>query len=87
MQAELVGDLGGVHRVGQVLLVGEDEQDGLAQLILVQHAMQLVARLTHAVTIVRVDDEDDTLRVLVVVAPERTDLVLAADVCREEGNR
>ena len=25
MQAELVGDLGGVHRVGQILLVGEDE--------------------------------------------------------------
>jgi len=57
----------------------------LAQLVLVQHAVQLVARLANAVTIVRVDDEDDTLRVLVVMAPERPDLVLAADVCRGSG--
>ena len=32
MEAELVGDLGGVHGVGQVLLVGEDEEQRVAQL-------------------------------------------------------
>mmetsp|Transcript_73127 Transcript_73127/g.200800 ORF Transcript_73127/g.200800 Transcript_73127/m.200800 type:complete len:561 (-) Transcript_73127:65-1747(-) len=80
VEAELVGDLRSVHRVRQVLLVGEDQQDGLPQLVLVQHAVQLVARLAHAVAIVGINDEDDTLGVLVVVAPERADLVLAADV-------
>ena len=42
--------------------------------------MQLVARVVHAVPVVRVDDEDEALRVLVVVAPERADLVLTSDV-------
>ncbi len=46
VEAELVGDLGGVHCVGKVLLVGEDEKDGLPQLVLSQHAHQLVPRLT-----------------------------------------
>jgi len=86
VEAELVGDLRGVHRVRQVLLVGEDEQHRLAQLVLVEHAVQLITRLAHAVAIVGVNDEDDTLRVLVVVAPERTDLVLAADVPHSEGD-
>merc|ERR1712159_594229 len=54
VQAELIGDLGRVHRIGQVLLVGEDEEDGLAELVLVEHAVELVARLAHAVAIVRV---------------------------------
>mmetsp|Transcript_37923 Transcript_37923/g.88757 ORF Transcript_37923/g.88757 Transcript_37923/m.88757 type:complete len:225 (-) Transcript_37923:6-680(-) len=80
MKAKLVRDLRGIHRVWQVLLVGEDEQDGLAKLVLVEHAVQLVPRLAHTVTIVRIDDEDDALRVLVVVAPERADLVLASHV-------
>lgn len=45
VEAELVGDLSSVHGVGQILLVGEDEEDGLAELVLVEHAVQLVARL------------------------------------------
>ena len=36
VQAELVGDLGRVHRVWQVLLVGEDQQDCVSQFILLQ---------------------------------------------------
>merc|ERR1719453_817858 len=84
VEAELVSDLGGVHRVGQVLLVGEDEQHRLAELVLVEHAVQLVAGLSDTVAIVGIDDEDDTLRVLVVVAPERADLVLAAHVPHRE---
>ena len=56
----------------------------LAQLVLVQHAVQLVARLTHAIAVVRVDHEDDALGILVVMAPQRADLVLAAHVCECE---
>ena len=69
VEAELVGHLGGGHGVGEVLLVGEDEEDGVAQLVLVEHAVHLVARGVHAVTVVGVDHEDEALCVLVVVAP------------------
>lgn len=34
VQAQLVGDLCGRHGVGEVLLVGKDQQHGVAQLIL-----------------------------------------------------
>jgi hypothetical protein len=42
--------------------------------------VQLVARVVDAVAVVGVDDEDEALRILVVVAPERADLVLTSDV-------
>ena len=63
-----------IHGVGQILLVGEAQQHRVAQLVLVQHAMQLVARLADAVAIVTVHHEDQTLRVLEVVPPQGADL-------------
>lgn len=66
VEAELVRDLRRVHRVGQILLVREHQQQRIAQLVLVQHALQLLARLGHTLAIVRVDDENDALRVLEV---------------------
>lgn len=39
METELISDFGCVHGVGQVLLVGEDEEESVSQLILVQHAL------------------------------------------------
>mmetsp|Transcript_30103 Transcript_30103/g.97097 ORF Transcript_30103/g.97097 Transcript_30103/m.97097 type:complete len:265 (-) Transcript_30103:53-847(-) len=86
VQAELVSDLGGLHRIGQVLLVGKHQKHSLAELVLIQHAMELIARLPDTVAIVGVNDKDDTLRVLVVMAPERADLVLAANVPHGERN-
>ena len=41
---------------------------------LVQHAVQLVARLADAVAVVAVHHKDQALRVLEVVAPQRADL-------------
>lgn len=64
----------------QILLVGEDEQDGISQLILVEHALELLSGLDDTIPIVAVDDEDDTLGVLEVVPPQRTDLVLTTDI-------
>jgi hypothetical protein len=66
VQAELVGNLRRVHRVRQVLLVGEHEQERVPELILVEHALQLLARLRDTLSVVRVDDEDNALRVLEV---------------------
>jgi hypothetical protein len=64
VKAELLSDLCGVHGVGQVLLVGKDEEHGVPELVLVQHPLKLLARFVHTITIVGVDDEDDSLRVL-----------------------
>ena len=45
LQAELLSDFGSRHSVGQILLVAEHEQNSVTELILVQHALQLVASL------------------------------------------
>jgi hypothetical protein len=42
--------------------------------------VQLGTGILHAALIVRVHDEDESLRVLVVVAPQRPDLVLSSDI-------
>ena len=65
---------------GKILLVGEDEEQCVPKLILVQHTLQLLASLDHTVTIVAVYHEDDPLSVLEVMPPQRPDLVLATHV-------
>merc|ERR1711959_360252 len=45
VQTQLVRNLGRVHRVRQILLVGEDQQERISQLVLVQHALQLLEGL------------------------------------------
>lgn len=65
---------------GKILLVGKDQEDGVPQLILVQHALKFFSGLGDTVAIVGVDDEDDALGVLEVVSPQRPDLVLATDI-------
>lgn len=80
MQTELVGDLSSIHGIGQILLVGKDEQQSISELVLVEHALQLLASLTNTVTIVAIDDEDDALGVLEVMPPQRSDLVLSTDI-------
>lgn len=64
----------------QILLVGKDQQDGISQLILIQHALEFLSGLNNTLAIVAVDDEDDTLGVLEVMSPQRSDLVLATDI-------
>merc|ERR1712080_631089 len=86
VQTKLVSDLGGVHGVGQILLVGVDKEKGVAQLILVEHALELLTGLNNTVAIVGVNDEDDTLGVLEVMPPQRADLVLSADIPHGELN-
>lgn len=83
---QFVCQLGGRHRVGQILLVGEHEQHCIAQFVLLQHAVQLLFRLHDTLAIVRVDHKDEPLRVLEVVAPERANLVLATDVPHGEAD-
>lgn len=69
-----------VHGVRQILFVRKHQQHRVFQLILAQHSVQLVLCLVDTITIVRVDHEDQALRVLEVVSPERPNLVLSSDV-------
>lgn len=60
----------GVRRtIGQVLLVGKDQQQALLHLTVVQDLVKLGAGLVDAFPILRVDDEDETLCARVVVSP------------------
>lgn len=70
----------------QVLLVGEDKEKGITEFILIQHALQLLTGLHDTITVIAVDDEDDALGVLIVVSPQRTNLVLTTDVPHGEVN-
>lgn len=40
VEAELVGDLSGVHGIRKILLVGEHEEDGVAELVLLKGARE-----------------------------------------------
>lgn len=62
------------------MLVSENKEKSVTEFIFVQHALQLFAGLNDTVTVVAVDNEDDTLGVLEVVSPEGTDLVLTTDI-------
>lgn len=64
----------------QILLVGEDQEESVPELILVQHTLQLLSCLNNTIAIVGVDNEDNTLGVLEVMPPQRPDLVLSSNI-------
>jgi hypothetical protein len=66
METELVSNLSGVHSVGEILLIGKDKKEGVAQFVLVQHALKLLTGLRHTLTIIRIDHKDDSLCILEV---------------------
>lgn len=74
MEAELVGKFGSGHSVGKILLVGEDKKIGVLKLLFSEHLKKLLTGLVDTLLIVGIDDEDETLSVLVVVSPEVTNL-------------
>jgi len=94
-QLELLLHLGNGHGLRHVLLVGEDEDRDAAEIVLVDEVFKLLARglglrirnrARDAALIGAVDDEDKAIDALVVVAPERADDILAADVPHGEGD-
>jgi hypothetical protein len=86
VEAKLVSDFRGVHCIWQVLFVSEDQQNSVAQLVLGQHSHQLLSCFSHTLSIIAVNDEDQALRVLEVMTPQWTDLVLTTDVPNCEGD-
>ncbi len=86
VQAQLVGHLGSGHGVGEILLVGEHQQDRVTELVLIEHSVQLITGGVDTISIVRVNDEDKALGVGVVVSPEGADLVLSSDIPHSKAN-
>ena len=66
METELVGDFSGIHGVRKILLVGEDEEEGVTELILIEHALEFLTGLGYTLAIVGVDHEDNALGILEV---------------------
>lgn len=64
----------------QILLVGENQQNGIPELILVQHTLQLLSGFNNTITIIGINNEDDALGVLEVMSPQRSDLVLSTNI-------
>jgi hypothetical protein len=64
----------------QILLVRENQEHSIPELVLVQHSLEFLTGLNDTVAIVAVNNEDDTLGVLEVMPPQRTNLVLTADI-------
>jgi len=64
----------------QILLVGEDQKNGISELVLIQHSLKFLPGLDNTVTIIAVNNEDDTLGVLEVMSPQRSDLVLSTNI-------
>jgi len=71
VEAEFVSDLGSVHGIGQILLVGEDKEERITELILVQHPLQFLTSLGNTLSIVGIDNKNDTLGVLEVCSVMR----------------
>jgi len=80
VKAQLICDLSSIHCIGQILLVCENQKNGISELILIQHTLQFLPSLNNTVTIITVNDEDDALGVLEVMSPQRSDLVLSTNI-------
>ena len=80
VETELVSHLGSVHGIWQVLLVGKYQDDALSQLIVAQHLLKFVSGLADTLSIVGIDNKDDSVGVCVVMSPQWTNLVLTSDV-------
>lgn len=74
MEAKLVSNLCGIHGIWKILFVSKDKEDGIAELVFVEHAMEFITGFPNAIAIVTIHDEDEALGVLEVVSPQRTDL-------------
>jgi hypothetical protein len=93
MQAQFVGDFRRIHGIRQILkdilvkvhlksylFVGKDKQDSIAQFILGQHTHQFFTGFSHTFSIIAVNNEDQALGILEVVAPQWSDFVLTAHI-------
>jgi hypothetical protein len=62
------------------LLVGKDQENGISELILVQHSLEFLPSLNNTITIIAVNNENDALGILEIMSPEGSDLVLSTNI-------
>lgn len=62
------------------MFVGKDQEQGITELVFIQHALKFLTCLDNTISVIGVDHEDDTLGVLEVMPPQRSDLVLPTNV-------
>merc|ERR1711892_1528805 len=80
VQAKLICDFGCVHSIWQILFIGKHQQHRIAQLVLVQHAHEFFACFADTLPIIRINDKNESLRILKVMTPQGPNLVLSANV-------
>ena len=64
----------------QILFVGKDQKKSITKFIFIQHTLKLFPCLNNTISIVGVNHEDDTLCVLEIVSPQRSNLVLTTNI-------
>lgn len=69
---------------GKILFVGKDEEKGITKLVFVQHTLKFLACLDDTISVIGIDHEDDTLSILEIMPPERSNLVLTTDIPHSE---
>ena len=84
VQSQYLGNLLGRGGPGQILLVGQNEEGGTGQLLLRQQILQLGTAQLQAVPVGAVDDPDQPVGPLEVVAPVGPDGLLTTDVPKIE---
>jgi hypothetical protein len=66
VETKLVSDFSSIHGIGQVLLIGKNEEKSIAELILIKHPLQFLSCFSNTLPIVGIHDENDTLGILKV---------------------
>ena len=64
VETQFISDLGSIHCIGKILFVGEYEKKGVAELIFIEHALELFSGFRDTLTIIGVDYKNDALGVL-----------------------
>ena len=80
VHTHLVSNLGGGEGTRQVLLVGQDQEDGIFKFGCAKNVLELLGGSVYALHIGTVDDVHKGVTVAVVVPPEDANLVLAANI-------
>lgn len=80
MESEFVSHLCNRHRVWQVLFVGKDQQSGVTELIFSEKLLEFIGDFVDTRSVIRINDEDNSLGVVVVMSPESANFVLTSDI-------
>lgn len=86
LEVQLIDELSCRDGIGHVLLVVVDEESTLTELRSEEDGVEFLTGLSDTLSIRTVDDKDHTVDVVVIVAPQRTDLGLTSNVPDGEGD-